>query len=174
MYLNKSLCIKNPCAWSKSHPFIADWLSTETIPKLFISGKPGTGKSVLAARMIDITQKKKKEEEDTGHRGVLLYYFCGADPAADQYSDIRQETSSKAILMTLLRQIVSACHHNTAGLSEVMKYVLASGHGMLSELGLRTRIANLLESFDTVRCACCLPLLLTLAYFVFEGSSLTP
>ncbi|KAG1767635.1 hypothetical protein EDD22DRAFT_1005282 [Suillus occidentalis] len=148
MYLTKSLCIKNPCAWSKSHPFIADWLSTATIPKLFISGKPGTGKSVLAAHMIDIARKQK---EDTGHRGVLLYYFCGADPAADQYADIRQETSSKAILMTLLRQIVSACHHNTAGLSEVMKYVLASGHGMLSELGLRTRIANLLESFDTVR-----------------------
>lgn len=148
MYLSKSLCIKNPCAWSKSHPFITDWLSTETIPKLFISGKPGTGKSVLAAHMIDITQKKMG---DTDHRGVLLYYFCGADPAADQYSDIRQETSSKAILMTLLRQIVSACHHNTAGLSEVMRYVLASGQGMLSELGLRTRIANLLESFDTIR-----------------------
>jgi hypothetical protein len=119
--------------------------------------------------MIDITQK-----EDAGHRGVLLYYFCGADPAADKYSDIRQETSSKAILMTLLRQIVSACHHSTAGLGEVMKFVMASGHGMLSELGLRTRVANLLESFDTVRCAYCLPLLLALAYTVFEGSSLTP
>jgi Cdc6-like AAA superfamily ATPase len=154
MYLTKSLCIQNPCAWSKSHPFIADWLSTATIPKLFISGKPGTGKSVLAAHMIDIARKQK---EDTGHRGVLLYYFCGADPAADQYSDIRQETSSKAILMTLLRQIVSACHHNTAGLSEVMKYVLASGHGMLSELELRRQVANLLKSFDTVRCAECLP-----------------
>jgi hypothetical protein len=76
--------------------------------------------------------------------------------------------------MTLLRQIVSACHHNTAGLSKVIKYVLASGHGMLSELGLWTQIANLLESFDTVRCAYYLPLLFTLAYFVFEGSSLMP
>ncbi|KAG2034716.1 hypothetical protein BDR03DRAFT_964338 [Suillus americanus] len=148
LYLNKSRCIENPCAWSKSHPSIADWLSTETSPKLFISGKPGTGKSVLAAHMIDITQKK---EEDAGHRGVLLYYFCGADPAADQYSDARQEASSKAILMTLLRQIVSVSHHTTAGLGEVLEYVCASGHGMLSELGLRTRVANLLESFDTVR-----------------------
>ncbi|KAG2746595.1 hypothetical protein P692DRAFT_20739003 [Suillus brevipes Sb2] len=155
LYREKSQCIKNPCAWSKSHPLIADWLSTETIPELFISGKPGTGKSVLAAHMVRITQDKiaqeEEEKKDTGHRGVLLYYFCGADPVADQYSDIRQETSSKAILMTFLHQIVSACHHNTAGLSEVMKYVLASGHGMLSELGLRTRIANLLESFDTIR-----------------------
>ncbi|KAG1837322.1 hypothetical protein DFJ58DRAFT_917404 [Suillus subalutaceus] len=147
LYLNKSRCIENPCAWSKSHPSIVDWLSTETSPKLFISGKPGTGKSVLAAHMIDIAQKKKK---DAGHRGALLYYFCGADPAADQYSNAQQEASSKAILMTLLRQIVSACHHSTVGLSEVLKYVLASGQGMLSEPGLRTRVANLLESFDTV------------------------
>ncbi|KAG2354790.1 hypothetical protein BDR07DRAFT_1428472 [Suillus spraguei] len=148
LYLNKSRCIENPCAWTKSHPSIVDWLSMETSAKLFISGKPGTGKSVLTAHMIDMIRKK---EEDAGHRGVLLYYFCGADPAADQYSDVRQEASSKAILMTLLRQIVSACHYSTVGLCEVMKYVSASGHGMLSELGLRTRIATLLESFDTIR-----------------------
>lgn len=152
-YLDKSRCIENSCAWSKSHPSISDWLSTETSPKLFISGNPGVGKSVLAAHLIDITQKKEEEEEDAGHRGVLLYYFCGADPAADQYSDVRQEASSKAILMTLLRQIVSACNHSTAGLGKVLEYVTSSGPGMLSELGLRTRVANLLESFDTVRCA---------------------
>ncbi|KAG2065878.1 hypothetical protein BDR04DRAFT_1234316 [Suillus decipiens] len=149
LYLNKSRCIKNPCAWGKSHPSIVNWLSTETTsPTLFISGKPGTGKSVLAAHMIDMIQKKK---EDPGHRGVLLYYFCGADPAADQYSKVRQEASSKAILMTLLRQIVLVGYHSAVGLGEVMEYVSASGHGMLSEIGLRTRIATLLDSFDTVR-----------------------
>lgn len=109
----------------------------------------------MAAHIINIILKEKEnlEEEDAGHRGVLLYYFCGADPAVDQYSDVRQEASSKAILMTLLRQIVSAYHHSMAGLDEVLDYVLASGHGMLSELELRRRVANLLKSFDTVRCA---------------------
>ena len=124
--------------------------------------------------MIDMIQKE--EEEDIGHRGVLLYYFCGADPAVDQYSDVRQEASSKTILMTLLRQTVSAYRRSMAGLDEVLDYVLASGRDMLSELGLRSRVAKLLKSFDKVRCAYCLPLLgmlLTLAYFVFEGSSLT-
>ncbi|KAG1784752.1 uncharacterized protein HD556DRAFT_1314824 [Suillus plorans] len=99
------------------------------------------------SHVIDTIQKK---EEDAGHRGVLLYYFCGADPAADQYSDVRQEASSKAILMTLLRQIVSACHHSIAGFGEVLEYVDYE-RNELSEKGLRTRIANLLESFDTVR-----------------------
>ncbi|KAH9988223.1 hypothetical protein BJV77DRAFT_759200 [Russula vinacea] len=38
-YLSKSESIKNPCAWSKSHKLIADWLSTtEKSSKLFISG----------------------------------------------------------------------------------------------------------------------------------------
>ena len=128
---------------------------------------PGTGKSVLAANMIDMVQK-----EDVGHRGMLLYYFCGADPAVDQYSDVRQEASSKAILMTLLRQLVSAYHWNMTDLIEVVDDVLASGKGMLSERELRKHVANLLKSFNTVRCAYCLPLF-TLAYFVFEGSSLT-
>ncbi|KAI9429424.1 hypothetical protein BJY52DRAFT_1423388 [Lactarius psammicola] len=149
LYLRESRCIENPCAWSKSHPLIVDWLLTETSPKLFISGNPGTGKSVLAAHMIiDMVQK----EEDAGHRGVLLYYFCGADPAVDRYSDVRREASSKAILMTLLRQIVSAYHrHSMAGLDEVLDYVIASRRGMLSELKLRRWVAHLLESFDTVR-----------------------
>ncbi|KAG2363892.1 hypothetical protein BDR07DRAFT_871931 [Suillus spraguei] len=120
----------------------------ETSAKLFISGKPGTGKSVLTAHMIDMIRKK---EEDAGHRGVLLYYFCGADPAADQYSDVRQEASSKAILMTLLRQIVSGMSLQHSRSLRGDEYVSASGHGMLSELGLRTRIATLLESFDTIR-----------------------
>ncbi|KAF8497103.1 hypothetical protein F5888DRAFT_325322 [Russula emetica] len=163
-YLSKSGCIENPCAWSKSHQLITDWLSTETSPKLFISGKPGTGKSVLTAHMINMTK-----EEVAGHRGVLLYYFCGADTAVDQYSDVRHEASSKAIVMTFLRQIVSAYHHSMTGLGEVLDYVsayhdhsmaglvealdyvLASAHGMLSELELRRLVANLLKSFDTVR-----------------------
>ena len=170
LYLKKSQCIENPCAWSKSHPFIVNWLSMETSPKLFITGKPGTGKSVLAAHMIDMIQKEKVDADDGG---VLLYYFSGADPAVDQYSDVRHEASSKAILMTFLRQILSAYHHSMVGLDEVVAYTLSSGHGMFTELGLRGRIANLLESFDRVTYAYCLPLLLTLAYFVFEGSSLT-
>jgi hypothetical protein len=171
-YLSKSESIKNPCAWSKSHKLIADWLSTtEKSSKLFISGKPGTGKSVLTAHMINITK-----EEVVGHRGVLLYYFCGADSTVDQYSNVRQEASSQAIVMTFLRQIVSTYRHSIADLGEVVDYVSDSGDGMLSELGLRRLIVNLLESFDTVRCVYCLPLLsmlLSLAYFVLKGSSST-
>ena len=163
-YLSKSESIENPCAWSRSHKLIADWLSTtEKSSKLFISGKPGTGKSVLTAHMVKITK------EVVGPRGVLLYYFCGADPAVDQYSSVRHEASSKAIVMTFLRQTLLACHHSTTGLGKVMDCVSDSGDGMFSELGLRRQVANLLNSFDTVRCVYC-PLLLsvslTLAYFV--------
>jgi hypothetical protein len=171
-YLSKSECIKNPCDWSKSHQLISEWLSTtEKSSRLFISGKPGTGKSVLTAHMINITK-----EEVAGHRGVVLYYFCGADSAVDQYANVRQEASSQAIVMTFLRQIVSTYRHSIADLSEVVDYVSDCGDGMLSEPKLRRQVVNLLKSFDTVRCVYYLPLssmLLTPAYFVFKGSSLT-
>ncbi|KAH9988222.1 hypothetical protein BJV77DRAFT_759208 [Russula vinacea] len=96
--------------------------------------------------MINITK-----EEVVGHRGVLLYYFCGADSTVDQYSNVRQEASSQAIVMTFLRQIVSTYRHSIADLGEVVDYVSDSGDGRLSELKLRRLIVNLLESFDTVR-----------------------
>lgn len=125
--------------------------------------------------MIDmILNEKDSEKEDDS---VLLYYFCGADPGADQYTKAPEEASSTAILMTLLRQIVLAYHHSTAGLAKVLEAVSSSGKGMLSELGLRTQVTDLLESFGTVRCAYRLPLvgvLLALAYLVFEGSSSMP
>lgn len=160
LYLSKSESIKNPCAWSKSHRLIADWLSTGSTPKLFISGGPGTGKSVLTAHMINTTK------EVAGHRGVLLYYFCGADPTVDQYTHGGREASSKAIVMAFMRQIVSTYHHSMAGLDsfdmaslgEVVDDVMSSGRDMFSELKLRGQIANLLKSFDTVRCVYCLPL----------------
>ena len=125
-----------------------------------------------------------RTKEDVASRcGVLLYYFCGADPTVDQYSHVRNEASSKAIAMTFLRQVVSTYYHrkmagldhySMAGLGEVVDYVLSSGPNMLSEQELRRQVAKLLKSFDTVRCVYCLPLLmllLTLASFVFKGSS---
>jgi hypothetical protein len=145
-YLSKLERIKNPCAWSKSHQLISGWLSMETSPKLFISGKPGTGKSVLTAHMINITKEKV-----AGHRGVLLYYFCGADPAVDPYSGVRLEASSTTIVMTFLRQILSVYHDSMTGLDEVLDYVLPRKEGMFSEPELRRLVANLLKSFDTVR-----------------------
>ena len=163
LYLSKSESIENPCAWSKSHRLIANWLSTGSTPKLFISGGPGTGKSVLTAHIINTTK------EVAGHREVLLYYFCGADPTVDQYTHGGREASSKAIVLAFMRQIVSAYHqvhhsmtgldsYNMASLGEVVDDVMTSRRDMFSELKLRGQIANLLKSFDTVRCIYCLPL----------------
>jgi hypothetical protein len=104
--------------------------------------------------MINITKEKV-----AGHRGVLLYYFCGADPAVDPYSGVRLEASSTTIVMTFLRQILSVYHDSMTGLDEVLDYVLPRKEGMFSEPELRRLVANLLKSFDTVRCVYCLPLL---------------
>ncbi|KAJ6613541.1 hypothetical protein B0H10DRAFT_224637 [Mycena sp. CBHHK59/15] len=72
-YLVKSQSIKNPCAWSESQSDITCWLSHEPgTSQLLILGKPGTGKSVLAAHLID--RVAKMIQNDGSHRGVLLYY----------------------------------------------------------------------------------------------------
>ncbi|KAF8146956.1 hypothetical protein K438DRAFT_1990071 [Mycena galopus ATCC 62051] len=120
--------------------------------QLFITGRPGTGKSVFAAHMI---QKVAKIPRRDGLRGgALLYYFCGADPTVDPYSNLPQKASFKAIAMSFLRQLLSKEHRQSIAdvtlLDELMEYVLSSQGDKYQEEKLKEWIIKLLKSFDTV------------------------
>ncbi|KAF7344469.1 Nacht and ankyrin domain protein [Mycena sanguinolenta] len=150
-YIAKTSSIEHPCAWSDSHPSIIEWLSHEA-SQLFITGRPGTGKSVFTAHMI---QKVAKIPKLGGHRGgALLYYFCGADPTVDPYSNLPQKASFKAVAMSFLRQLLSKEHRKSIAdvtlLDDLIDYVLSSQSDKYQEEDLKRWVIRLLESFDTV------------------------
>ncbi|KAJ7223735.1 hypothetical protein B0H12DRAFT_1240935 [Mycena haematopus] len=150
-YIAKTSSIERPCAWSDSHPSITSWLSHEAA-QLFITGRPGTGKSVFTAHMI---QKVAKVPQKGGHRGgALLYYFCGADPTIDPYSHLPQKASFKAVAMSFLRQLLSKEHRKSIAdvtlLDDFIDYILSSQSDKYQEEDLKRWVVKLLESFDTV------------------------
>ncbi|KAJ6611265.1 hypothetical protein B0H10DRAFT_2224253 [Mycena sp. CBHHK59/15] len=72
----------------------------------------------------------------------------------DPYSDIRQKASSKAIVMSFLRQIVSMYRHSIANLvliEDLVEYVLATQADKFGEADLQKWVVKLLGSFDVVR-----------------------
>jgi Cdc6-like AAA superfamily ATPase len=85
-----------------THPLIAAWLDGPT-HNLWVHGGPGTGKSVLAAYLIDFVQERIKTSKNTTQSSsseVLLYFFC------DGRSTASLKASSDSIALTLLTQLV--------------------------------------------------------------------
>ena len=58
-----------------SNPAIQTWLTSDTpdVSRLWLHGNPGTGKSVLAAFLIEQIQSKQDFQDQ-----IVLYYFCKA------------------------------------------------------------------------------------------------
>ena len=67
--------LKDTCYWSMSNPAIQTWLTSDTpdVSRLWLHGNPGTGKSVLAAFLIEQIQSKQDFQDQ-----IVLYYFCKA------------------------------------------------------------------------------------------------
>jgi Cdc6-like AAA superfamily ATPase len=58
-----------------SNPAIETWLTSDApeLSRLWVHGNPGTGKSVLAAFLIEQIQSKNDSQDQ-----IVLYYFCKA------------------------------------------------------------------------------------------------
>jgi hypothetical protein len=102
-------------------------------------------------------QKVAKMPQKDGHRGgALLYYFCGADPTVDPYSNLPQKASFKAIAMSFLRQLLSKEHRKSITdvtlLDDFIDYVLSSQSDKYQDADLQKWLIKLLKSFDTVWC----------------------
>lgn len=70
--------LKDTCHWSMSNPTIQTWLTSESsdapdVSRLWLYGNPGTGKSILAAFLIEQIQTKL-----VGQDQIVLNYFCKA------------------------------------------------------------------------------------------------
>ncbi|KAK7023936.1 hypothetical protein R3P38DRAFT_3356577 [Favolaschia claudopus] len=152
-YVAKTSSIPDPCSWSDTHPAIVRWLSYEDdAARLYITGNPGSGKSVFAAHII---QKLEKTVTKDGRGGLILYYFCGADPAVDPYSNLPQKTSFKAIAMSFLRQILSKDNRmriaDITVVEDFLEYALSAQSDKYRDADLQNWVVKFLSSFDTVR-----------------------
>lgn len=70
--LNQQARAHKTCLWSVENPVIKTWLEPqEPLRYFWLFGRPGTGKSVLAAFLIDRILKQHNNKEE-----ITLYYFC--------------------------------------------------------------------------------------------------
>ena len=88
--------LPNTCAWTLSHELVGSWLSPESrdIPRLWLYGGPGTGKSVLAAYLIEHMKKTVGYSKDE----VVISFLCKA----------RGSTKQKVahVIMGLIRECI--------------------------------------------------------------------
>jgi hypothetical protein len=128
------------CIWSHDHPSIRPWLENSVGssqgPRLMIWGGAGTGKSILAAHLVDqvLPQQKPGEPgliypvhrrlscagQHSSSEELVLYWFCGLDYDGDNNKpesgigpqDYQAHRILKwpahVIMRTFLRQIISA------------------------------------------------------------------
>jgi hypothetical protein len=114
---------ENTCSWSLTHPLIAKWLDGST-DKLWIHGGPGTGKSVLAAYLIDFVRERIDKstaiQSSSFDSEVLLYFFCDGRSAASL------KRSSNSIALTLLTQLVKNSNFQLENFPVFVDYVTSA------------------------------------------------
>lgn len=130
---------ENTCSWSLAHPLIAKWLDGPT-DKLWIHGGPGTGKSVLAAYLIDFV-RERIDKSSSSNSEVLLYFFCDGRSAASL------KRSSNSIALTLLTQLVKNSNFQLENYPVFVDYVVSAS--MSYNFPLEKLMKHLMEMLRT-------------------------
>ncbi len=88
--------VEGTCRWILSHPQYRDWYSQTETCLLWISGYPGTGKTILSAFLLEYLGAA---EFSLGLRSPLCYFFCD--------EKIEKQRDSKTILRSLIHQLIT-------------------------------------------------------------------
>lgn len=105
------------CSWAKTHPVITKWRDL-TADHIWLHGGPGTGKSVLAAFLIDLVRNQiRSSATDSSSPEIVLYFFC------DNRSGSSMRRSSKAIAMSFLTQLVENSLLHVQDFSNFVEYI---------------------------------------------------
>jgi hypothetical protein len=108
--------LEGTCEWSLDHSKIKTWLDLAVASRLWIYGGPGTGKSTLAAYLID--QARRRAPSDTD----MVVYFFGDNKRQDS-----TKQSTVLILKVLIAQLVKRRSMPPQDLDEIMDDVLSKG-----------------------------------------------
>ncbi|KAI9704748.1 MAG: hypothetical protein M1836_006528 [Candelina mexicana] len=88
--------VEGTCCWILSHPQYRDWYSQTETCLLWITGYPGSGKTVLSAYLLEYFGAA---EFSLGLRSTLCYFFCDAK--------IEKQRDSQTILRSLIHQLIT-------------------------------------------------------------------
>lgn len=87
--------VEGTCQWVLKNPQYLGWLSETKASLLWISGFPGSGKTILSAYLLD---HLSKTESSPGSRPTVCCFFCD--------EKIETQRDGKAILRSLIFQIL--------------------------------------------------------------------
>ncbi|KAI9717630.1 MAG: hypothetical protein M1812_004575 [Candelaria pacifica] len=88
--------VEGTCCWILSHPQYRDWYAQTETCLLWISGYPGSGKTILSAYLLEYLGAP---EFTLGLRSTLCYFFCD--------EKIEKQRDSKTILRSLIHQLIT-------------------------------------------------------------------
>jgi predicted NACHT family NTPase len=124
------------CEWSTRHPKIMEWLDSCHSSRLWLNGNPGTGKSTLAAYLVEEAQQRAAPNE------AVVYFF-----GDNKRQDIGKQNSA-LILKVLIAQLLKIGAIDRKGLNEIIDDVLSKGPNyQFSIRDLTKHLVSLLNSF---------------------------
>ncbi|CEF76018.1 hypothetical protein FGSG_10569 [Fusarium graminearum PH-1] len=87
--------------WILSHPLVSEWLnhSSKADGKIYLSGIPGAGKTVLTSSLITHLNELKASAKDSGDRFTISYFYFKHDQP--------KKNSFVSLLLSLLAQLVA-------------------------------------------------------------------
>ncbi|KAL7627762.1 hypothetical protein AAE478_001957 [Parahypoxylon ruwenzoriense] len=127
--------LEDTCKWIRKEPSFKRWMSG-SVPVLWVSGGQGTGKTHVAADLMQFL--KTEPEEDLNQEAAsidVVFYFCGKTPTGFD--------SSKRILDTLSWQL--ACN-NSSFFDQAVAVYDAPGNSLSSTELWRRLLRNHLDS----------------------------
>ncbi|CAF3523165.1 unnamed protein product [Fusarium graminearum] len=87
--------------WIISHPLVSEWLDfrSQADGKIYLSGIPGAGKTVLTSSLITHLKELKSSTRDSGDRFTISYFYFKHDQP--------KKNSFVSLLLALLAQLVA-------------------------------------------------------------------
>ncbi|KAK0211603.1 hypothetical protein IW262DRAFT_1519187 [Armillaria fumosa] len=109
------------CLWALAHPVIAKWMNS-TADHIWLHGGPGSGKSIIAAFLIDSVRSRINRSATTDFPPeIVLYFFC------DSRSGSNMKRTSISIVKSLLTQLVESPLLHLEYFSEFVEYMVTKG-----------------------------------------------
>lgn len=117
----RSARLADTCLWALAHPVIAKWMDS-TADRIWLHGGPGSGKSVIAAFLIDsIRDQINRSATNDSSPEIVLYFFC------DNRSGSSLKRSSIAIVKSLLTQLIESPLLHLERFSDFVEYMVTKG-----------------------------------------------
>ncbi|KAK0196381.1 hypothetical protein F5146DRAFT_1152112 [Armillaria mellea] len=117
----RSARLADTCLWALAHPVIAKWMDSTT-DRIWLHGGPGSGKSVIAAFLIDsIRDQISRSATNDSSPEIVLYFFC------DNRSGSSMKRSSTAIVKSLLTQLIESPLLHLERFSDFVEYMVTKG-----------------------------------------------